>query len=96
MLRWPLQLDFATAQFLLVFWLLTFCILALSRAIGQWMMDFLRSRGRNLRNVIIVGEALDAIALADRIRREASLGYRVLRIIDSKEMKDNGRIAGDI
>jgi FlaA1/EpsC-like NDP-sugar epimerase len=95
-LRWPLHLTFAKAEFLLWFWPLTFCTLFLSREIVRLLLHLARLRGRNLHNVIIVGEGSDATALANRVRQEASLGYRVLRIIDAKEIAENGRMAGDI
>jgi FlaA1/EpsC-like NDP-sugar epimerase len=84
-LRWPFQLEFATNKFLIVFWLLTCAALALSHGIGQQVLYYFRLRGRNLRNVVIVGEGGDAIALADRIEKETTLGYRVVRVINAKE-----------
>jgi FlaA1/EpsC-like NDP-sugar epimerase len=96
LLRGTLTLAFATNEFLLVFWLLTFSTLVLSRGIAWQLLHLARSRGRNLRNVIIVGEGPYATALADRIRQEANLGYRILRIIDAGELTANGRSAGDI
>ena len=55
-LRWVLSLAFATNEFLLVFWLLTCCILMLSHEIVRLLVYLARIRGRNMRNVIIVGE----------------------------------------
>jgi FlaA1/EpsC-like NDP-sugar epimerase len=81
----PRQMDFATKEFLITFWLINFSLLALARVIGFHVIYYLRSRGKNLRNLVIVGEGLDAIALADRIERETTLGYRVLRIINTKD-----------
>lgn len=95
-LRWALSLAFATNEFLLVFWLLTCCILMLSHEIVRPLMYLARLRGRNMRNVIIVGEGPDATALIDGLRQEASLGYRILRIIDARELTANGRIIRDI
>jgi len=95
-LRWPLSLAFDTNEFLLVFWFITCCALMLSHEIVRPLMYLARLRGRNMRNVIIVGEGSDATALIDRLRQEASLGYRILRIIDARELTTNGRIAGDI
>ncbi len=94
-LRWILSLVFATHEFLLVFWLLSFCTLVLPREIARRLMHLARLRGRNLRNIIIVGEGPDATVLADRVRQEASLGYRILRIVDARELTANGRVAGD-
>jgi FlaA1/EpsC-like NDP-sugar epimerase len=95
-LRWPLSLAFATNEFLLVFWFITCCALMLSHEIVRPLMYLARLRGRNMRNIIIVGEGPDATALIDGLRQEASLGYRILRIIDARELTANGRIAGDI
>jgi FlaA1/EpsC-like NDP-sugar epimerase len=81
----PRQMNFATRDFLIVFWLINFCFLALARVLGFHLIYYLRSRGKNLRNLVIVGEGPDAIALANRIQRETTLGYRVLRIINTKD-----------
>jgi FlaA1/EpsC-like NDP-sugar epimerase len=85
-LRWPFNFSFATNYFLLVFWLLNLAVLALVRLVGQQLLYFVRSRGRNLRSIVIVGEGSDAMALADRIEKEPTLGYRVVRVIDAKEV----------
>lgn len=95
-LRWPLSLAFATNEFLLVFWFLTCCTLMLSHEIVRPLMYLARFHGRNMRNVIIVGEGPDATALIDHLKQEASLGYRILQIIDARELTANDRIAGDI
>lgn len=81
----PLRMAFATAEFFVLFWLLTFTTLVASRTIGQAVLYYARSRGRNLRNLVIVGESVEAYALADRIAKEPSLGYRIVRIIQAKE-----------
>jgi FlaA1/EpsC-like NDP-sugar epimerase len=95
-LRWTRPLAFATNEFLTMFWLLTFCTLVLSHEIARRLLYLARLRGRNLRNVIIIGEGPDVIALADRVRQEAILGYRILRIIDTRELTANGRVASNI
>jgi FlaA1/EpsC-like NDP-sugar epimerase len=81
----PFRMEFATKSFFIAFWLLTFTVLILTRFIGQQLLYYARSRGRNLRSIVIVGEGLEATALADRIEKEPTLGYRVVRIIDAKE-----------
>jgi FlaA1/EpsC-like NDP-sugar epimerase len=81
----PLKMAFATAEFFVLFWLLTFTSLVGSRAIGQRVLYYARSRGRNLRNLVVIGESREAYALADRIGKEPSLGYRIVRIIHAKE-----------
>ena len=96
LLRWPLALEFATPSFLLLFWLLMLCTLVLGHEIARGLLHLARQRGRNLRNIVIIGEGPAAVALARRIRQEASLGYRVLRVIDAGEMTENGRTTGDL
>ena len=99
LLRGPLVLEFASNAFLLLFWLLTLCALVLSHELVRQFLYLARLRGRNLRNVIIVGEGSNAAALSSRIRQESSLGYRVLRVIDVKEMgemTENGQPVGDL
>jgi FlaA1/EpsC-like NDP-sugar epimerase len=81
----PLRMEFATKYFYLVFWLLTAGFLTMSRLLGRYVLYYLRSRGRNLRNIVIVGEGNNATALADRIEKENTLGYRVVRVIHAKE-----------
>jgi FlaA1/EpsC-like NDP-sugar epimerase len=82
----PLRMQFATESFFIAFWLLTFTVLFLIRLIGQHLLYYARSRGRNLRSIVIIGEGSEATTLADRIENEPTLGYRVVRIIDAKEV----------
>jgi FlaA1/EpsC-like NDP-sugar epimerase len=89
------SLEFATNSFLSLFWALNFCGLALTHEPALWLLHLARLRGRNLRNVIIVGEGRDATALAERMSQEGSLGYRVLRIIDARGIAEDGYVAGD-
>jgi hypothetical protein len=84
-LRWPFGLEFAINDFLVVFWLLTCASFVLFHGIGQQLLYCFRLRGRNLRNIVIVGEGHNATALAERIEKETSLGYRVVRVINAAE-----------
>jgi FlaA1/EpsC-like NDP-sugar epimerase len=85
LLALPLRMQFATESFFIAFWLLTFTVLILTRLIGQRLLYYARSHGRNLRSIVIVGEGAEATALADRIVKEPTLGYRVVRVINAKE-----------
>jgi FlaA1/EpsC-like NDP-sugar epimerase len=82
----PLRMEFAGKSFFIGFWLLTFTVLILTRLIGQQLLYYARSHGRNLRSIVILGEGSEATALADRIEKEPTLGYRVVRVIDAKEV----------
>lgn len=95
-LKWAfINLTFATSAFLLWFWLLTWCTLWLLHELARQLLQLARVRGRNLRNVIIVGEGTEITDLVNRIRQEASLGYRVLRTIDAGKLVRNEQIARD-
>ena len=96
LLRWPLALEFATNTFLPLFWLLMLGALMLSHEMARCLLHLARIRGRNLHNVIIVGEGSDAAALANRISQEGSVGYRVIQVIDAEELTENGRHVGDL
>jgi exopolysaccharide biosynthesis polyprenyl glycosylphosphotransferase len=81
LLRGPLDLSFARDRFLVVFWLLTFTSLLLSHEAAFRLLHYARSRGRNLRNIVIVGESQEATALAGRLEKDSNFGYHVLDII---------------
>ena len=85
-LRSPFEFHFASTRFLIAFWLLNFGSLLGTRIIGQQLLYLMRLRGRNLRSIVIVGEGPDAAALAERVEKEPALGYRVVRIIDAREI----------
>jgi len=87
-LRALFELSFAANRFLLLFWLLVFATLLLSRAVGHRLLYYARARGRNLRSIVVVGEGREATALAEQIEKDATLGYRVLRVIDAKEIRE--------
>jgi FlaA1/EpsC-like NDP-sugar epimerase len=80
-LRNPLDLSFAKNDFLLLFWLLVFASLTLSHEVALHLLQYARVRGRNLRHIVIVGERQEAAALAERIAKDATLGYRVVGVI---------------
>ena len=85
-LRSPLDFLFANNRFLLAFWILNFAFLLGTRMLGQQFLYLVRLRGRNLRSIVVVGEGSEAAALAERVEKEPALGYRVVRIIDAKEI----------
>ena len=81
----PFRMALVTTEFLILFWLLTFVVLAAARAIGFASLYFARAHGKNLRNVVVVGEGKAAMALANRIEKDTSLGYRVVQVINAEE-----------
>jgi FlaA1/EpsC-like NDP-sugar epimerase len=89
-LAYILNLEFATNEFFVVFWLLSLSAFMLSYEINRWLLHLARLHGRHLRHVIIIGEGEDAITLANHIRKEANLDYHVVQIIDAREIAENG------
>jgi FlaA1/EpsC-like NDP-sugar epimerase len=81
MARGFLELSFATNNFLLMSWLFLFVILVLAHEAAQRLLYYARSRGKNLRNIVIVGELGEATDLAERLENDSNFGYRVLDII---------------
>jgi FlaA1/EpsC-like NDP-sugar epimerase len=90
-LRSPFEFSFATNEFLLVFWIVSCCILALTHEFSRQLQCIARLHGRNARNIVIVGEDQCAKNLAAQIEHEPILGYRVIQIITT----ENGEVYHD-
>jgi FlaA1/EpsC-like NDP-sugar epimerase len=80
--REPFGLSFATNKFLVTFWVFLLVVLVLAHETAQQLLYYARSRGKNFRNIVIVGEWREATELAERFERDSNFGYRVLDIID--------------
>ena len=83
---WPLidvlAFDFAGPSFLVRFAVLAFCGIGISRRLLRVLARSIRRQGRNLRNVVIVGNGEQAFDMASRLARRVDLGYRVVEMID--------------
>lgn len=84
-LRDPFDLSFATNSFLFDFWLIACSGLILAHETTRALQYTGRLHGRNFRNVVIIGDEHRALTLAARIQQHPTLGYRLLRIISTKE-----------
>ena len=73
-----------TPAFLLFFWTSTTLGTMVSRVAPRSMLGQLRSRGRNLRNVIIVGTNNRALAFAKEIESKPDLGLLLKGFIDDE------------
>jgi FlaA1/EpsC-like NDP-sugar epimerase len=81
MARGPLELSFARNKFILLSWLFLLVIFVLAHEAAQQLLYYARSRGKNLRNIVIVGELGEATELAEMLENDSNFGYRVLDII---------------
>jgi exopolysaccharide biosynthesis polyprenyl glycosylphosphotransferase len=68
--------------FLTLFWLVSTATAVLSRRMLRFLLEQIRLRGRNLRQVLIVGTNPRALKLADTLKSYPALGYRILGFVD--------------
>jgi exopolysaccharide biosynthesis polyprenyl glycosylphosphotransferase len=76
------HLTMGTVSFLIVFFAVSTSILVSSRLVLRAMLVQARLRGRNLRNVLIVGTGERAVEFAEKIQSDPALGYRVIGFAD--------------
>jgi exopolysaccharide biosynthesis polyprenyl glycosylphosphotransferase len=78
------QIRIATPAFLATFWLASICVIVGSRLALRSVLHSLRLRGRNLRNLLIVGTNPRAVAFARQIDARPELGYQILGFADDR------------
>jgi exopolysaccharide biosynthesis polyprenyl glycosylphosphotransferase len=72
-----------TPAFLVLFWAISSCGMWLGRAVLRRFLTGLRLRGRNLRNILILGTNSRAMDFARRIEEKPEWGYQNLGFIDN-------------
>jgi len=77
-----LHIRMATPTFLVVFWILSTLMLVCSRLVLRVLLMQTRLRGRNLRDMLIVGTNSRAIEFAHKMQITPELGYRVIGFAD--------------
>jgi exopolysaccharide biosynthesis polyprenyl glycosylphosphotransferase len=78
------EIKMLTPSFGLVFWLLSSATIMLARILVRYCLRTIRTHGRNLRNVLILGTNSRAIEFARKIESKPELGYRVLGFVDDE------------
>lgn len=76
------RIRLVTPLFLVAFWLTSILMTALSRLMLRAVLTWLRKRGRNLRDVVIVGTNHRALDFARRLVSRPELGYRITGFVD--------------
>ena len=76
------HITLVTAVFLALFWLVSTCLTVASRLLLRVILAAVRKRGRNLRNIVIVGTNGRALAFARRLISLPELGYRIAGFVD--------------
>jgi exopolysaccharide biosynthesis polyprenyl glycosylphosphotransferase len=74
-----------TPTFVVALWLLTTALTLVSRLSLRKALSTLRSRGRNSRNMIIVGANKRAVEFARKIQASPELGYRIIGFADQPD-----------
>ncbi len=78
----PLRFEYVNPAFLAVFPTLAFVGLGVERRILRAVARQVRSFGRNLRDVIIIGDGGPALEGAARLAQRDGLGYRVIEVLN--------------
>ncbi len=79
-----MDVGMVTPSFLLAFWALSSLITVLSRLTLRLGLSRLRSGGRNLRFILIVGTNHRAVQIAKEVDTKPGLGYRLLGFVDEE------------
>jgi exopolysaccharide biosynthesis polyprenyl glycosylphosphotransferase len=80
-----LHASLLTPSFVIALWVLSTVLTIVSRLLLRKILSTLRSRGRNSRNMIIVGANRRAVEFARKIQASPELGYRVIGFADQPE-----------
>jgi len=76
------KIDMVTPIFIAVFWVLTNIITIISRIMLRLVLGWIRTRGRTLRHVAILGTNQRAVQFAQTIETRPGLGYCLLGFVD--------------
>lgn len=80
----------ATPAFLATFWLASTGLTIASRVVLRGLLNSVRLRGRNLRNLLIVGTNPRALCFARKIDARPELGYVLIGFVDTaRELPDD-------
>ncbi len=90
-----LHIQMVTPEFILIFWAASSAIVAASRLVLRYGLERVRSRGRNVRYLVVVGTNCRAVRFAQRIQARPELGYRLVGFVDDHwfglgEFRKNG------
>ncbi len=89
-----LRFDFATRTFLPAVAGLMLCGLGIERRLLRVIARNIRRHGRNLRNVIVIGDGGHAFDMAARLARRGDLGYHVIEMIELDPRGDGSGASG--
>jgi exopolysaccharide biosynthesis polyprenyl glycosylphosphotransferase len=90
------DIELAAPRFLVGFWLLSTAMTTFARLCMRAVLQRFRVRGRNLRNLLIVGTNARALRFAELVENKPTLGYQVKGFIDDEwrglgQFRETGR-----
>jgi exopolysaccharide biosynthesis polyprenyl glycosylphosphotransferase len=77
-----LRIHMVTPLFILFFWVASTLTEASSRVLLRYLLGGIRRRGRNLREMVVVGTNPRAIRFARKVEFRPELGYRIAGFVD--------------
>jgi exopolysaccharide biosynthesis polyprenyl glycosylphosphotransferase len=78
------RIHMATPVFLVVFWAVCGSITIIYRLLLRFTLAWIRSHGRNLRRILIVGTNERAVRFARSIESKPELGYELMGFVDEE------------
>jgi exopolysaccharide biosynthesis polyprenyl glycosylphosphotransferase len=78
------RIRMVSPSFLLVFWSIVTMVAIIQRLLQRLLLEKVRLRGRNLRNMLIVGTNSRALEFTKRIEARPELGYRIVGFVDEE------------
>ena len=79
-----LRIQMVTPLFILLFWVASTLAGVGSRVLLRYMLGGIRRRGRNLREIVVVGTNPRALRFARKIEATPELGYRIVGFVDGQ------------
>ena len=76
------RVQIVTPVFLAVFWVTSTVIAGSARLFLRFWLAHIRHRGRNLRDVLVVGTNPRAVWFAEKMKTKPELGYRIAGFVD--------------
>lgn len=78
------KIQLQNPEFLLTFWTLSTLSAIIGRLAVRFVLEAARVRGRNLRNVLVVGTNDRAVQFAETILHKPELGYQLIGYVDEE------------
>jgi exopolysaccharide biosynthesis polyprenyl glycosylphosphotransferase len=76
------RIHLGTPRFVILFWVFCAAGMIAGRLVARLLLLSLRSRGRNIRYILIVGTNERAIDFAQQVTRHPELGYEIVGFVD--------------